>query len=142
MQELIQLYEIKGSPFHGEEVLSSKMACCSSPNISSSQKLFATLHAAPLSLLFRKLIFLVALIFLVCCTLHAVSNCVTFSFALCSQKELLPPLPKATYSIGYGKQQVGKRRASLREVYDIARRIGNWEKINAVLVMGILYINL
>ena len=68
---------------------------------------------------------------------------VLYSALLYAQKELLPPLYKTTYSIEYGKQQVSKRRAFLQEVYDIARRTGNWEKINAVLlVMGIFYVNL
>lgn len=53
------------------------------------------------------------------------------------------PLHKATCSIEDGKQQVGKKYASLREVYDIARGTGNWENMNAVpQVMGIFYVNL
>lgn len=53
------------------------------------------------------------------------------------------PLHNAIYTTGYGKQQVGKRCASLGEVCDVARRTGNWENTEAVLlVMGISYVNL
>lgn len=53
------------------------------------------------------------------------------------------PFTKQLTALNVGKQQVGKSRASLREVYGIARSIGTWENINAVLlVMGIFYVNL
>lgn len=114
--ELIQPHEVKGSSFHAEELPSSRITCCLSLSISSSPQLFAILCAAPLPLLFWKLIFLVALIFLVFCTLHAGRNCVTFSL-LCALRSFYLPLHKATFSTEYGKQQVGKTSIPTRSTW-------------------------